>query len=128
MPESARKTVLIVEEEDSLRVLVRDLLLQKGYDVIDAATGEIALDMSRDATHSIDLLITDLVLRTMRGHEIAKEIALAHPGLKTIYLEDHSQSTMIGLGIPLKELHYLPKPVRLKTLMSMVDDLLGAER
>jgi two-component system cell cycle sensor histidine kinase/response regulator CckA len=128
MPETARKTILIVEEEDSLRVLVRDLLAQRGYRVIEAASGEIALDLCRDHKGSIDLLITDLVLRTMRGHEIAKEIALTHPTLKTIYLEDHSQSTMIGLGIPLKDLHYLPKPVRLKTLMSMADDLLGAGR
>ena len=125
MPEAARKTILIVEEEDSLRVLVRDLLAQKGYRVVDAASGEIALDLCRDHEGSIDLLITDLILRTMRGHEVAKEIALAHPALKTIYLEDHSQSTMIGLGIPIKDLHYLPKPVRLKTLMSMVDELLG---
>ena len=128
MPADSRKTVLIVEEEDSLRVLLRDLIAQKGYQVIDAATGEIALDLSREHRGSIDLLITDLVLRTMRGHQIAKEIALAHPALKTIFLEDHSESTMIGLGIPLKDLHYLPKPVRLKTLMSMVDDLLGAGR
>jgi len=128
MAEAARKAILIVEEEDSLRVLVRDLLAQKGYEVLDAATGEIALELCKDHSGPIDLLITDLVLRTMRGHEIAKEIALTHPALKTIYLEDHSQSTMIGLGIPLKDLHYLPKPVRLKTLMSMVDELLGARR
>jgi two-component system cell cycle sensor histidine kinase/response regulator CckA len=125
MPEAEPKTVMIVEEEDSLRVLVRDLIAQRGYRVIDAATGEIALDLCRDHKGPIDLLITDLVLRTMRGNQIAKEIALAHPGLKTIFLEDHSESTMIGLGIPLKDLHYLPKPVRLKTLMGMVDDLLG---
>ena len=73
---------MVVEEEDNLRVLLRDLLVQKGYEVVDAATGEIALDLSRDHRGTIDLLITDLVLRTMRGNEIAKEIALAHPGLK----------------------------------------------
>ncbi len=125
MPEAEPKTVMIVEEEDNLHILVRDLIAQRGYRVIDAATGEIALDLCRDHKGPIDLLITDLVLRTMRGNQIAKEIALAHPGLKTIFLEDHSKSTMIGLGIPLKDLHYLPKPVRLKTLMGMVDDLLG---
>lgn len=125
MPEGSGKTILVVEEEDSLRVLVRDILAGKGHQVLDAGTGQIAVDLAAAHRGTIDLLITDLILRGMSGVDVSKEIARRHPKLKSLYLEDHSPSTMISRGIPLTGLEYLAKPVRLKALVRKVNELLG---
>lgn len=125
MAQPAPKTVMVVEEEDSLRVLVRDILVGKGFNVLDAGTGQIAIDLARAHRGTIDLLITDLILRGMSGVDVSNEIARRNPSLKSLYLEDHSESTMISRGIPLTGLEYLAKPVRLKALVAKVHALLG---
>jgi len=119
------KTVLVVEEEDSLRVLVRDILAGKGFRVLDAGTGQIAIELAQAHRGTIDLVITDLILRGMSGVDVAKEIARRNPAVKSLYLEDHSPSTMISRGIPLTGLEYLAKPVKLKALVAKVHELLG---
>ena len=124
MPEATRKTVMVVEEEDNLRALLRDILAGKGFAVIDAGTGQIAIELAEGHRGTIDLLITDLILRGMSGVDVSREVARGNPALKTLYLEDHSPSTMISRGIPLTGLEYLAKPVKLKALVAKVYELL----
>ena len=125
MPEATRKTVMVVEEEDNLRALLRDILAGKGFAIIDAGTGQIAIELAEGHRGTIDLLITDLILRGMSGVDVSREVARRNPALKTLYLEDHSPSTMISRGIPLTGLEYLAKPVKLKALVAKVQELLG---
>lgn len=119
------KGVLIVEEEENLRVLVRDLLAKQGFRMFEAADGKEALQLCLDNPRSIDLMITDLVLQGTSGVVLAKQARNSQPGMKTLFLEDHSESTMISLGIPLSDLQYLPKPVKLKALVAKVEEMLG---
>lgn len=125
MPDTPPKTVLIVEEEDNLRVLVRDLLAQRGLRVLEAAGAREALRLCQDNRKGIDLLITDLVLPLMTGVDLAKEAAKWQPTMQALYLEDHSESTMISRGIPLTGLEYFPKPVKMKALIAKVEEMLG---
>jgi DNA-binding response OmpR family regulator len=125
MAEPAPKTVLIVEEEDHLRVLVRDLLGQRGFRVLEAPGAQEAIRLCRENRKGIDLMITDLVLPLMTGVDLAKEASKWQPAMKALYLEDHSESTMISRGIPLTGLEYLAKPVKLKSLMAKVEEMLG---
>src|SRR5437667_9695998 len=125
MPDPTSKTVLSVEEEEHLRVLVRDLLGQRGFRVLEAVGAQEALRLCQENRKSIDLMITDLVLPLMTGVDLAKEAAKWQPAMKALYLEDHSQSTMISRGIPLTGLEYLPKPVKLKALIAKVEEMLG---
>jgi DNA-binding response OmpR family regulator len=115
---------MVVEEEDNLRALLRDILAGKGFAVIDAGTGQIAIELAEGHRGTIDLLITDLILRGMSGVDVSREVARGNPALKTLYLEDHSPSTMISRGIPLTGLEYLAKPVKLKALVAKVYELL----
>jgi DNA-binding response OmpR family regulator len=116
---------MVVEEEDNLRALLRDILAGKGFAVIDAGTGQIAIELAEGHRGTIDLLITDLILRGMSGVDVSREVARRNPALKTLYLEDHSPSTMISRGIPLTGLEYLAKPVKLKALVAKAYELLG---
>lgn len=120
------KGVLIVEEEENLRVLVRDILAKQGFRMFEAADGKQALQLCVDHPKAIDLMITDLVLQGTSGVVLAKQARTWQPGMKTLFLEDHSESTMISLGIPLADLQYLPKPVKLKSLVAKVEEMLGA--
>jgi DNA-binding response OmpR family regulator len=125
MPDPSPKTVLILEEEEHLRVLVRDLLAQRGFRVLEAGGAQEALRLCQENRKSIDLLITDLVLPLMTGVDLAKLAAPWQPTMKALYLEDHSESTMISRGIPLTGLEYLAKPVKLKSLMAKVEEMVG---
>ena len=125
MSNSLPKTVLIVEEEDNLRVLVRDILAKQGYRMFEAADAKQALQLCVDNPKSIHLMVTDLVLREASGVVLAKQARTWQPGMKTLFLEDHSESTMISLGIPLSDLQYLKKPVKLKELVAKVEEMLG---
>ena len=117
--------MLIVEEEDNLRALVRELLAKRGFKVLDAPDGDEALRLCRESPDGVHLLITDLVLALMSGIILAKKAMAMHPKMKTIFLEDHSESTMISMGIPLSSLEYLPKPIKMKALIAKVEELLG---
>jgi len=119
------KTVLIVEEEGNLRVLVSDMLAKHGLRMFEAADGKQALQICLDHPKTIDLMITDLVLQGTSGVVLAKQARTWQPGMKTLFLEDHSDSTMISLGIPISDLQYLPKPVKLKALVAKVEEMLG---
>ncbi len=125
MADSVPKTVLIVEEEGNLRAIVRDILAKQGFRMLEAADGEQALRLCQENPESVDLMVTDLVLAGISGVILAKKARQWQPGMKTLFLEDHSESTMISLGIPLADLQYLPKPVKLKALVAKVAEMLG---
>jgi len=125
MTDPIPKTVLIVEEQENLRVLVRDMLAKHGFRMLEAADAKQALQLCVDQPKTVDLMITDLVLTGTSGVVLAKQARNWQPGMKTLFLEDHSESTMISLGIPLSDLQYLPKPVKLKDLIAKVEEMLA---
>jgi DNA-binding response OmpR family regulator len=123
--EPARPTLLLVEEETNLRVLVRDILLQQGYGVLEARDAPEALERCRATKTPIELLITELVMADRSGSELVAEARAFHPQIKALYLSSHTDSTMITRGIPLTEMIFLPKPFSMKTLISRVREILG---
>jgi DNA-binding response OmpR family regulator len=115
----------LVEEETNLRVLVRDVLLQQGYGVLEARDAQEALERCRQSKTPIELLITELVMADRSGSELVAEARSFHPQIKALYLSSHTDSTMITRGIPLTEMIFLPKPFSMKTLISRVREILS---
>jgi PAS domain S-box-containing protein len=81
-----RETVLLVEDEDAVRALVRRVLGGAGYTVLDAGDGEEAVQRAGQHSGRIDLVVTDLVLPGCGGREVAERVAAMHPGTRTLFL------------------------------------------
>jgi two-component system, cell cycle sensor histidine kinase and response regulator CckA len=119
-------TVLLVEEEQNVRALLGKYLAEQGYAILEARDSEEALKRCKDhKTSPIGLMICDLVMTEMNGIELARRARSHHPGMKTLYLAAHSESSMIYRGIPLTDISFLPKPFKLKELIAAVNELLN---
>jgi two-component system cell cycle sensor histidine kinase/response regulator CckA len=89
-PARGSETILLVEDEESLRTLTRTMLEQSGYEVIEAGGGLEAIEVARNHRGPIDLLLTDIVMPGMNGREVARNLVLARPGLKVVYMSGYS--------------------------------------
>src|SRR5262245_2640206 len=121
-----RGTVLLVEEEQNVRALLGKYLADQGYAMLEALNSEEALEKCKThKTPPISLMICDLLMTEMNGVELARRARTHHPRMKTLYLSAHSESSMIVRGIPLTDISFLPKPFKLKELISAVNELLS---
>jgi DNA-binding response OmpR family regulator len=121
-----RGTVLLVEEEQNVRTLLGKYLAEQGYSTLEARDSDEALERCKAHKETtISLMICDLVMTEMNGIELARRARSFHPGMKTLYLSAHSESSMIYRGIPLTDVSFLPKPFKLKELIHAVNELLS---
>jgi PAS domain S-box-containing protein len=119
------ETVLLVEDEPSVRDLANRLLKQQGYRVLVAANGEEALRLAQDATgERIHLLLTDVVLPQMSGKELADQLKIFRPDLKVLYTSGYTDYAVVHHGVLNSGTHFLQKPFSLKTLSQKVREAL----
>jgi len=125
-PPVSRGTVLLVEEEQNVRTLLGKYLSEQGVATLEARNAEEALQRCKDHKSSaVNLMICDLVMDEMNGVELARRLRTYHPRMKPLYLSSHSESSVIYRGIPLTDIQFLPKPFKLKELISTVNELLS---
>ena len=108
---AASHTILIVEDDEAVRGLVREVLVHSGYRVLEAETGEAALEVWEQHADEIDLLLTDMVMPgSVNGLDLARQLLARRPGLKVIYTSGYS-AELFGSDVKLQDGHnYLPKP------------------
>jgi PAS domain S-box-containing protein len=123
----ASSTVLVVEDEDSLRELIVDLLQRNGYRVLAAPDGAQALQIARNTRGYIHLLLTDVVLPGISGPVLAKQLAADKPGMRTLYMSGYSDFHSFGGSQLLMEARMLQKPFTKDVLLREVADVLTAE-
>jgi two-component system, cell cycle sensor histidine kinase and response regulator CckA len=121
------ETVLLVEDEESVRQLVRDTLAAKGYEVIEAPNGEAGLKVSAEYTGTIEVLITDVVMPGMGGRELAKRVSAARPNIKVLFLSGYTEDAIIHEGVLEPGTAFLQKPFTLQTLSRKVREVLRGE-
>ena len=83
-------TILLVEDEESLRTLTRTILEQDGYTVLEACNGMEATEIARDHAGHIDLLLTDMVMPGMNGRSVAEKVGQLHPGIRVAYMSGYT--------------------------------------
>jgi len=117
------ETILLVEDEDSVRRLMKSLMERYGYVVHTAASGVRALEVWREHQAAIDVLITDMVMpEGIGGRELAMELLEKNPRLKVIYCSGYTNDVS-GEGISLrKDENFLEKPFHLNALLQMIRD------
>ena len=118
------ETVLLVEDEESVRQLVRETLEAKGYHVLEAENGQAGLEAVAAHSAKIDLLITDVVMPEMGGHELADRLLKVRPGIKVIYLSGYTDEALVEGNID-RGKAFLQKPFTLQTLARKVREVLG---
>jgi len=104
------ETVLLVEDEESLRTLIAQGLESYGYTVLDASGGPEALRIAAEHNGSIALLITDVVMPGMSGGELARRLAVASPGVKVLYTSGYPADTVVRHGIADQSAAFIEKP------------------
>ena len=115
------ETILLVEDSPVVRSLVRELLEQRGYKVMEARDALEAISIAGKHHGRIDLLLTDLMMPRMGGHELAKRLRRRRKGLKVIYMSGYSGD---GLEAVEKDSNFLEKPFKPETLAAFVRKVL----
>src|SRR5439155_21235405 len=104
------ETILVIEDEAQLRLLARVLLQQRGYTVFDADGAERALEIARDRSPPIDLVLTDVVMPGLSGPQVAERLVARHPELKVIYMSGFTDDMVVRHGVIAAGLNFLQKP------------------
>lgn len=126
---SGGETVLVVEDEPSLREMLIAILNRYGFNLISAVSADEALDRIKAGTENVDLVVTDVMLRgSDGGHELAASLQTVKPGLRTIFISGHSLETLAERGILLPADAFLEKPFTPSQLGTLVRSILDAAR
>jgi two-component system, cell cycle sensor histidine kinase and response regulator CckA len=120
------ETILVVDDEDTIRFLLRDLLQAKGYRVLEAANGREALDVYGKHEGKVDLVILDMVMPEMGGRDTYIHLRELEPGIRTIlstgYAEDERARELLAMGVRA----FVQKPYRIDELAGVVRSVLDA--
>jgi two-component system cell cycle sensor histidine kinase/response regulator CckA len=119
------ETILLVEDEEVLRRLARQVLEMAGYTVLAAEDGERALRLAAEHSGRIDLLVTDVVMPKGSGLQTAKALLAIRPGLKVLYLSGYTDTVILQHGQLGQGDHFLQKPFTPRALARKVRQVLG---
>jgi two-component system cell cycle sensor histidine kinase/response regulator CckA len=117
-------TVLLVEDEDPVRLFSARALRNKGYKVIEAKSGEAALDVITNGSEKVELLITDVVMPRMDGPNLVKQVRELHPEMKVIFISGYTEDAFRKRLDRDGDIHFLPKPFSLKQLAGKVKEVM----
>lgn len=126
-PKGGSETVLLVEDEESVRELVRETLRSKGYTVMEANDGLAGMKAAETYEGTIDILITDVVMPGMSGRELAQRVSAARPQIKVLYLSGYTEDAIIHEGALEPGTAFLQKPFTLHVLARKVREVLRGE-
>ena len=119
-------TILLVEDEAAVRALARRILAQKGYRVLEASDGAIALRVAAGHVGEIDLVLTDVAMPVLGGRGLVEELRELSPGIRVLFMSGYPREEVF----PDKndQTPYLQKPFTTETLIAEVSSALGIVR
>jgi PAS domain S-box-containing protein len=124
---SGTETILLVEDNATVRALAERILTTAGYRIILAGDGEEAMRFMQESSQHIDLLVTDVVMPNMMGSELVERLSGSHAGLKVLYLSGHTDSTLQRQGLVPAGRTLLRKPFAADTLLRKIREALDQE-
>jgi two-component system, cell cycle sensor histidine kinase and response regulator CckA len=119
------QTILLVEDEQSLRKLTRSTLVESGYTVLEAADAPEALEIVRRSDFHMDLLLTDIVMPGMSGHELAAQLSPQCPDMKVLFMSGYTEGAVATHGVLKPGVKILRKPFSRVTLAKYVAEVLA---
>jgi PAS domain S-box-containing protein len=119
-----QETVLLVEDESAVRSLTRHMLQTAGFRVLEATNGGEALKIGEDHLGEIDLLLTDVVMPSMDGRQLADRLRARRPRLKVLYMSGYTDEAVLGHGVLPEGSAFVEKPFTPQTLMRRMREVL----
>jgi PAS domain S-box-containing protein len=121
-----KETLLVVEDEPGVRQLTRLVLQAQGYTVHEAASPRAAEAFAQSSSEHIDLLITDVVMPGVSGHQLASSLRAGRPGLRVLYMSGYTDDAVLRRGVETATDAFLQKPFTPLVLARKVRDVLDA--
>jgi CheY-like chemotaxis protein len=119
------ETILVVEDEEAVRTLVRKVLERYGYRVLTAPTPKDATDIAASTTENISLLISDVVLPQMSGRALADRILPSKPGMRVLFMSGYTDDAIVHHGVLDEGTPFIHKPFTPQGLAHKVREVLG---
>ncbi|HEX7288337.1 MAG TPA: response regulator [Candidatus Angelobacter sp.] len=126
MASGGTETILLVEDEDSLRAVVQEMLESLGYSVLTAACSDDALAAARAHPGKIDLLLSDVLMPKLDGPELADELVHTRPGMKVIFMSGYAMGSIAPEGELRPGTILVHKPFSLRLLATKLREVLDA--
>ena len=114
------ETVLLVEDNDEVRELVRDILKEHGYRVVEAKDPVMAIKEAQDSKDKIQLLLTDVIMPKMNGKELYEKLIQFFPDLKVVYMSGYTENVISEHGVLKRGIHFISKPFSRITLLKTI--------
>ena len=118
-------TLLLVEDDKLVRELARTVLSNHGYTVLEAVDAEEALLLSRRFGGRIHLLVSDVVMPGLNGHQLHERLKVARPRLEALFMSGYTEKAIAHHGVLEQGTHFMPKPFTLNALLQTVGELVG---
>lgn len=115
----------MVEDQDDVRSLIREVLEDHGYKVLDASGGAVALGLAGEAQGTIHLLLTDVVMPGMTGTELARVLTPSRPEMKVLYMSGYTENVIVRQGVLKEGISHIQKPLTPAVLAARVREILG---
>jgi len=123
-PEPQPETVLVVEDETGIRILVRKILERQGYRVLDAPQADAAIRLCQEFAGQIQLVITDVIMPEMGGREMVQKLLQIRPGIKVLYVSGYTDDEEVQAANLARGSAFLQKPFTLGALLDKVREVL----
>ena len=119
----ASPTILVVDDEAGVRVMIARMLSLAGYQVVSAQSGEEALEIVKDYAAPLELVLTDVRMPGMSGPELIEELLKVRPGIRVMYMSAYSRD-VLPAGARDTDIPFLTKPFTMRTLALSIQETL----
>ncbi len=123
---SGKGVIVLVEDEEAVRLFAKNVLISKGYDVIEFNSAKSALEQLRADIHRIDLIISDVMMPEMTGPAFISELSKIKPNINVIFVSGYGEEAFSEEYGEKRDFHFIPKPFSLKQLVAKVKEVIGS--
>src|SRR5216683_839514 len=127
-PATGHETILLVEDEDDVRALAREVLERQGYTVVEASDGAQALQVYEKERERIDLILTDVVMPRMSGREMVDRVRASRPDMRVLYMSGYTADAIVRHGVLDQSMLLLGKPFTPVALIAKIREVLDRAR